>query len=218
MIMGWLIWALAILGILALLGGMRSLWRRHLLGGTLGLLLGLALLALFGLGMALNSNLRTYQRLVAEQPAAQIDFTKLGTDHYLARLRYPDGRLQNFDLHGEEWQLDARILKWRSYALLLGLQTQYRLERLSGRYEDPERQAQASVYRLQPQRGIDIWRLAQQHANWLPWVDAVYGNATFMPMGDGLAYQVNVTTSGLISRPLDKPRGITLRLNARWCR
>jgi len=40
------------------------------------------------------------------------------------------------DLRGDEWQIDARVLKWRGMAVLIGFDTLYRLDRLSGRYRD----------------------------------------------------------------------------------
>ena len=45
--------------------------------------------------------------------------------------------------------------------------------------------------------------MSTDHPRWLPFVDAVYGSATYMPMADGARYQVSITQSGLIARPLN---------------
>jgi hypothetical protein len=38
----------------------------------------------------------------------------------------------------------------------------------------------------------------------LPFVDAVFGNAVYLPMADGARYQVTLGQSGLIARPLNE--------------
>jgi hypothetical protein len=120
-------------------------------------------------------------------------------------VRIPSGDIQVFTLNGDEWQLDARVLKWRGWANVLGLDAQYRLERLSGRYRDieQERNAPRSVYALSDNPGIDLWTWTIDHPTWLPFVDAVYGSATYLPMADGARYRVNMSQSGLLARPMN---------------
>jgi hypothetical protein len=88
-----------------------------------------------------------------------------------------------------------------------------RLERIAGRYKDveQERNGRRSVYPLQNRAPLDYWRLAHDHPRWMPWVDAVYGNATYMPMGDGARFVVTATQSGLVSRPYDQATERLLR-------
>ena len=88
-------------------------------------------------------------------------------------------------LRGDEWQLDTQVLSWRGVATLLGLDANYRLHRISGRYSDieEERQRPRSVYSLVQDRVLvngeefDLWQLANKYQEWLHWVDAVYGSA-----------------------------------------
>jgi hypothetical protein len=117
-------------------------------------------------------------------------------------LTYPDGSTQQFVLRGDEWQLDARVLKWKPVANILGFDTGYRLERLSGRYSDvaSERTEPRTVYALTPDALIDVWNLAQRHSAWLPAVDAYYGSATYLPMADGAKFAISVSQSGLVAR------------------
>jgi len=97
---------------------------------------------------------------------------------------------------------DARVLKWTGLANLLGMKTAYRLERLSGRYRDvqQERQAVRTVYQLDNDRGVDLWELVRKSERKLPWLDAVYGSAAYMPMVDKGLYQVTISNSGLVVR------------------
>jgi hypothetical protein len=99
------------------------------------------------------------------------------------------------------------VLKWSGWASLLGFDALYRLERISGRYRDTaqERTAPRTLHELGDARGLDVWALLQAHPGWLPFVDAVYGSATYLPMAAGARYEVTLGQAGLIARP--KPAG-----------
>jgi hypothetical protein len=203
------------LGFLFLLLSFARLRKRRLLsagghGFTGGLLLAIA----FALG-AVAINLHTYQRLTHEQPVATLAFKRVAPQQFNATVHLPSGERQAFIMNGDEWQLDARVLKWEGLAVLLGLDTRFRLERLSGRYRSItlERTAPRSVYRLSAEPGLDIWTLAQRHERWLPWMDATYGSATYLPMSDKARYVVHLAPSGLIGRALN---GNARRAIRRW--
>jgi hypothetical protein len=171
------------------------------------LLLSLLLLTGAAFLFAFSATLHTYARLSYEQPVAQLTFVALGPQLYTATLtRAPAGDVETFALNGDEWQLDARVLKWRGFANLLGLDARYRLERLGGRYVDIEQEKTAprSVYGLGEAPALDLWLLARAYPRWLPFVDAVYGSATYLPMADGARYRVTITQTGLIARPANE--------------
>ncbi len=201
-----LIIVLALVGILCLFAAIRRMRRRRVFGGALIGATGLVLI-LLGAGAALiAANLLTYQRLSFEQPAAELQLTRTGEREFNAVLTYPGGEHANFALRGDEWQIDARVLKWHAFANLVGFDSVYRLERISGRYtriEDERTQAR-SVYSLNPPQRIDPWDLVHRYHSWVPWVDALYGSATFLPMADGALYEVKVSQSGLVARPLNQ--------------
>jgi hypothetical protein len=152
------------------------------------------------------ANLRTYQRLSAEQPAGELEFSSLGAHQFNGVLTYPTGERAAFSLRGDEWQVDARILKWRSFANLVGFDTAYRLERISGRYSsiEDERNLPRTVFPLNPPNRIDVWDWVHRYHSWLPWFDALYGSATYLPMADGALYEISVSQSGLLARPLNR--------------
>jgi hypothetical protein len=132
--------------------------------------------------------------------------SRLGERHYRATLTYPSKLTQSFVLRGDEWQVDARVLKWRGLANIAGFDTVYRLERIGGRYRDidSERGAPRTVHVLNEPARIDAWELARRYREYVPWVDALSGSATFLPMADGALYQVSVSQSGLVARPLNQ--------------
>lgn len=196
----------AIFGVLLLALACRRLLSARLLAAGGSTLAGLLLLALAAVTFVVSLNLRTYARLTHEQPVAEIVFESRGPQRYRATLtKIPSGEMQVFVLAGDEWQLDARVLKWHGWANLVGLNAQYRLERVSGRYLDieQERHAERTVYALSDNPGVDLWQLATRKPTWLPFVDAVYGSATYLPMADGARYRITLSQSGLIARPIN---------------
>lgn len=197
---------LVVFGLLLLLAGFRRLFRGRLVGGTGRLLGSMLMLAGAALIVAVGMNLHTYHRLTVERPVATLAFEQLGTQRYRVVISEPDGLSRRYLLEGDEWQLDARILKWHGLANLMGLDAGYRLERVSGRYRSAGQATRRrhSAFDLSRDRGIDVWQVAMEHRDWVPWVDAVYGNATYQPMADGAEYTVWVNQSGLIGRPANE--------------
>jgi len=197
---------IALFGLLLLALACQRLYRARFLAATGSALMGFLLLAIAGFLFVVSLNLHTYARLTHERPVAQIVFEARGPQQFRATLaEVPSGEMQLFMLSGDEWQLDARVLKWRGWANLLGLDAQYRLERIGGRYRDieQERNGVRTVYPLSENPGLDLWMLSTQYPRWLPFVDAVYGSATYMPMADGARYEISITQSGLIARPMN---------------
>jgi hypothetical protein len=201
-----LIVVFALGGLLFLFAAGRRLRRGRVLGGVLNGATAFALILLSACAALIAINLRTYQRLSFEQPAGELQLTRTGEREFEAVLTYPNGGRANFALRGDEWQVDARVLKWHALANMIGFDTAYRLERISGRYtrvEDERTQAR-TVYSLNPSQRIDPWTLVHHYHSWMPWMDALYGSATFLPMADGALYEIKVSQSGLVARPLNQ--------------
>ena len=194
---------LGIFGLVSLALACQRLIRGRVIAASGTALLALLLLAAGGLLFVVSLNLHTYARLTHEAPVAELVFELAAPQRYRVTLTgVPSGEMQTLVLAGDEWQLDARVLKWQGWANVLGLDAQYRLERISGRYRnlEQERHDTRTVYDLSENPGIDIWDLRQRYPQWLKFVDAVYGSATYMPMADGARYEVSMTQTGLIAR------------------
>lgn len=171
--------------------------------GTWGALISVFLVILT-VGLALL-NLWTYQRLTNELIVGEIRFNQRGEQLFEVQMQVPGDRPLEFMLRGDEWQLDARLIKWSPWLSLLGRDPLFRLERISGRFADvrqANRQA-PTVYTLSKNPGLDLWALARRHRDWLPGVDAVYGSAVYLPMEDGAHYRITLGQTGLLARPLD---------------
>jgi hypothetical protein len=148
----------------------------------------------------------SYGRLTSEQVISSVQFRQTATEEFEARLMILGEQDRFFRLRGNEWQLDARLINWKPPATILGLDPIYRLERLSGRYAeiDRERSEDRTVHALSPDSFLDLWTVARQFPMLAPGVDAHYGSATYVPMADGARYEVSLSRDALIARPANE--------------
>ncbi|WP_396592707.1 hypothetical protein [Brevundimonas sp. R86498] len=214
--------AIAIVGGLILISGLASLFRGRLLGGLLGTAGGGVLLAAALAGALLGQNIQTYARLTYERPVASLSIRQLAPQYFEATVTRPaDGEQPEqtavYPIHGDEWRMEAQVLKWKPWANVVGLDSQYRLDRLSGRYQDIEleRTGARSVHALsggEPETrpfaalpwSLSVWDTARKYRRYIDAVDTLYGSAAYMPMADGATYEVWITQSGLIARPTNE--------------
>ncbi|KZX85491.1 hypothetical protein A3716_24125, partial [Alcanivorax sp. HI0011] len=163
------------------------------------LMVGLAIyLSLFAL------NIYGYREYAQEVSVATVSFRQSGDQSFIATVTRTDGTTEDFRLKGDQWQLDARIIKWKMPFSLLGLQPGYQLDRISGRYYalEDERSRDRTVYSLHRDPvGIDVWEMARE--GWSLLVDASYGSAAYLPMAEGALFEVNAGPTGLVARPMN---------------
>jgi hypothetical protein len=196
--------AVVIVGLICILIALHYLKRRYLLKAGVYSIAAIGTIFCCGLFLLLALNIHTYHRLTFEVPVAIITTTLIKPQQFRVMVKLlPENKTTDYFLQGDEWQLDARILRWTPSLQLLGLDTLYRLERLSGRYRqiDDELNRSRTVYTLSNRQGLDIFSLAQNYQQWLGWLDAYYGNAAYLPMYDGARYIVSINQYGLIARP-----------------
>lgn len=204
--MGFLIAATAVFGLLSiffLARMIRCMRRGRLLRASGSCLSWIASLAIASIAVLVLFSYYSYSRLTAERVVSIIEFRRVADDSYRARLMVSGEQDRLFELHGDEWQMDARIVSWTAPATILGLDPIYRLERLSGRFSEIEREQTEprTVHALTQALAIDVWSVARRFPLLLPGVDAYYGTATYVPMVDGARYQVSLTRDALIARP-----------------
>ena len=147
-----------------------------------------------------------YGRLVDEQVVSQIEFSQSAPGLYTARLMMDGESDRLLNLRGDEWQMDARVVNWKPPATLLGLDPIYQLDRLSGRYSDidDEMSEERTVHALSDELTLDVWRVARKFPALMPGIDAYYGTATYLPMADGARFEVRLTRTALIARPMNE--------------
>jgi len=176
--------------------------------GWLRGMFGFLLLAAVCLLMVAALDILSYRQLVNEKNIATISFKKIDKQHFIASFVSTSGTNESYELYGDQWQLDSRIIKWSSLIARFGADPGYRLDRLSGRYitlED-ERSRPQKIYALNESFvGVDFWVWLKKFDKSIPFIDAHYGSATFLPMVEDAQYQISLSNSGLLARPLNKP-------------
>jgi hypothetical protein len=196
----------ALIALLALLIAARILFNHNWFMGFLRGCCGLLFVAVAGFILLLANDLRSYQPLALENPLVTVSFQAQGPQTYQVSLQ-EGGTERLVSLEGDLWQLDARLLQWRGLAGLIGLQTGYRLEKLSGRFLAVEQQdrAQHAEVNLAPNGyGIDFWHWLRSGPHDLYLLDAMARRVTYLPMADQAVYSVTLTPTGLLAQPLNQ--------------
>lgn len=199
----------ALLALFFLLRTGRCLRRGRILGAGSSGLSCIASAGVAALGALVLLSYVSYSRLVDEQRVSRLLFSRLSPDEYQARLMIGGELDRFFVLRGDEWQLDAKIVTWKAPMTVLGLDPIYKLDRLSGRYADVDRERSElrTVHALAADAPTDLWQFAHRFPFLLPGVDAHYGTATYVPMADGAQFDVSLSRDALIARPAnDKAR------------
>ena len=202
--------AVAVLGVLFVVGGFAHIFRgehgagsRRLVGGTAAAGIGLAL-SLVGL------NVQLFSRLTHEGPVAEVSVKASDSARSLYRVTVHrlDGAIadQSCTLQGDEWLISGRVQKWKAWANVLGLDATYTLDQLSNKYFTAARgngkpitscdltgKPQANDYVPDAWRS---WLLAQFYTE-----DRKFGDANYMPLADGAVYRVVITQSGFNAEP-----------------
>lgn len=193
---------LGLFGAVFFLAGIGALFRARFLRFTLRTLAGLLLLALGALSGTLALGMQGYRALTREVVAAHLSVQPTGPQRFTSTFRFADGRQATYDIAGDEIYVDARILKWKPIANLLGLHTAYELDRVAGRYRDiqQERIAPRTLYALGLDRPVDLFGLRRRHAFLEPLLDAEYGSATYVPVTRPAELDLRVSTTGLLMR------------------
>ena len=198
--------AAALLCLLVAYSALKLLFRNSWLLGWLRGMFGLALLALAVVFALVALDVFSYRQIEKEQVIATLSFTEKAEQTYSVKLVDGEGQEQSYELRGDQWQLDARVVKWSGFFADLGIAPGYRLDRISGRYYslEKERNEPRSIYEFSKSRyGVDVWHWIREADGALPLVDASYGSATYLPMADGALFEVSLSRTGLITRPLN---------------
>jgi hypothetical protein len=199
----------AVIAILLVLIALRTLLKGTWFWGWVRGMSGFVLIGLAVFCVLVALDLRSYQQVLIDKPVATVSFQKVEDRAYVATVALTDtGETTDYYLRGDQWQIDARIIRWKGLLTQAGGKPGYRLERISGRYisiED-ERSRERTVHALRNDKeyGLDLWAWAYKNQADAPLIDAVYGSATFVPMTDGALYEVALSHTGLVAKPLNE--------------
>jgi len=178
-------------------------WSRWLSGrrwAAAGNLL-LALVAALAVGTVwpVARHLDTYEPVARGQAVAGVFFERSGPRRYRATLtRLPSGRMQVFELEGDEWRLEARELGWTARAAALGLKPVYRLESLGTRAATDSGKPASVAFALAEPGGTDLWTRAAPDSNWSSIVVRSERASPWRPMSDGARFEVRLDGDALV--------------------
>jgi len=176
----------------------RRRWIRTL--GSAGT--GALTLSLAALTSTLGVSTQGYRALTAEELAATVTTVPAGGQSFQAFVEFPDRPDTTFLVAGDQLLVDAHILKWHPLANVLGLHTQYELDRLTGRYAaiEDETTAARTVHSLKTGKPVDLFDLVRRYSLLALVVDAEYGSASFVDVERPARFEVRVSTTGLLIR------------------
>lgn len=195
---------LVLLGLTLTITALIALIRARTGSFILQILLAISLLGIGGLTAMISLGIPGYKTLTREEVVANISVSPIAAQRFSATFRYPDGRVANYIIAGDEIYIDAHILKWQPIANLIGLHTAYELDRIGGRYREleQERTAERTLHALSQDKPVNLFKLRQLHAFLSVLLDAKYGSATFVPVTQAAELELSVSTSGLLIREL----------------
>ena len=160
---------------------------------VMALLAGWSALMLWSVASSLDS----YERVMPGQPIAELYVEQIGSQRFRGTLtRLPAGRVQVFELRGDEWRLEARTLEWRGWAAELGIGSLYRLERFltrarPGAAVDPGASVPGtSRFQLAADAGDDLWAKARTRPAWARHVAGGHADGPWQPIEDEALYTV----------------------------
>ena len=186
-------------GIILLLLAVVMLLRRRMLMAGLNGSAGFSLLSLGTILVLILLNAHTYHQLTREIQLAKVEIGSRTSDGLAVKI-HSDQIDQIHYIQAKEWQLDARFLKWKSWAYLFGSEPLVRLETLSGRYS-PATSGDGRMDRHQLEYSNPVLNeLGSRFTDWLGMVDTYYGSSVYMPAVEGAVYSVSATISGLVAR------------------
>lgn len=202
MLQGSLVFVLVVTGLLLLLFSSYLLFKRGWFIAWLKGSFAIALVAGAVFSLLSLLDVLSYRQLLSEVPIATISIYKKGDQYYDLTLVDSDSNEQRFEIHGDQWQLDARLLTWIGPLAAAGQKPLYRLDRLSGRYVSLEqaRNGEQSVFSLKQSQYVDLWDLFNKIDTWM---DVSYGSAVYMPMENGAVFSVHLTAKGMNVRPIN---------------
>ncbi len=176
----------------------KYLLRKILLFSAMG---AFSLLAVVGL------DLTTYRQLTAQEQVMKVVVDELEEGRFNVKL-ISDSISREFELEGDQWQIDFRLIRFSPMVSITGLSYLYQPSRLSNRYVAIEDQRNKPLHfyslRDEPAVSVDFWEFFRNYSDGLPLIDTTFGSSVFMPLSDNAEYEILIGFSGLVVKALSE--------------
>lgn len=156
-----------------------------------------------------------YQAANQETKVATIKIYPQQPQQFKAVIKWINGTTKEYQIHGDEFYIDAKVLKWKGWVSFMGVKTWYEFDRIGGRYVniDDEKTKPRSLYQLAAQKDFDLYYVRKQYPMLSVLVDAEYGSAAFFLANMTKTIDLFVARSGLTIRVRngDQPPSLTVQ-------
>jgi hypothetical protein len=179
-------------------------WKRSLSG---------VLLLVFALGLLwIATSVQAYLGLTSDIKVATVQatqFTGSNPPQMAVRLTTFDDHgnqlnSQMYQLNGDRWILMGDMIKFPTWMNIFGIHSGYKLTRLEGMYNDPNLESNDKHTVVTLNGGDDnFFKTVYKQAWSSPFVDAAYGNATYLPADDQV-YNIYASQTGFYAKPANK--------------
>ncbi len=138
----------------------------------------------------------TYTNLTKEGLVASVYFDAVPQKQkeYIAHLYDAENsKIGDFIIYGDQWRIDAKFIKMKYWAAVLGAESKYTLDRIEGRYEDVQEAntLQKIAHQIESSSLID---------NFSFFMDIAYGSSVYKEIALNTKYKVLKSTTGLLVR------------------
>jgi hypothetical protein len=174
---------------------------------------GLASLLLMAIGLAVfwfTMALRAYHIFTKEELVAIVKCVPGEEDksllfNYTEVVNDERKQTRQYMLKGDQWMVDGDILKWDSWVNFLGIHTCYKTTRISSRYIDVKDETSQPRTAYELNDGTDLlWKMLYRNGQGFPFVEAVYGSATYQFPDENAVFGIYVTTSGYMTKRMSQ--------------
>lgn len=195
----WIAGTLIVLAIACVIGAavlfLGASWLVQWLRGTAGVLL----VVIAGYFVLFSASLFSYQQVSVDAPLATVSFERNDAQNWAVTVAEANGNRRQFNLLGDLWQLDVRLLRYAGPLSVFGANPLFQLEQLSGRYLTMEDQQEKdrSEFRLAAGAflGYDLWTRVHEGGSLM--IDASRSSVVLVPIADGAIYEVRLDERGL---------------------
>ena len=126
------------------------------------------------------------------QKLATVTSRALGRQHFEVSIIAPDQQLSVYEIYGDAWQLDARLVYWDGWLSWVAPTPGFRFERIAGRYNDLQQEihSRRSVAKFEYSAlGLNSWYWLDQLGE-IPGLRITHGSSVYVPMADEASYGV----------------------------
>lgn len=149
--------------------------------------------------LLLFSFLQTFARFTYEEKIGELYTNKTDDEIYLIFNDTKNGKNYEFNLNGDQWEIEGEILIFSKSLRWLGAESYYRISRFSGRFEEPKEEIRKY---FEINKKSKFWEFILKNGEKLPFIDTAYGIGAYQY--PGYNYEIYINDTGFIIRKIKK--------------